>query len=149
MSFEPDDGTPSKGSVGGSVPQVCTFALELFMIVAFFLFMLFKPIVVLLFQLWWMLALRFCLPPSLTALAALHSHFQGGGTMTNLSATDEANLDDLLGGKGLTDKVAASSTFPADGGGDLVAAVDPTTREQPKPSEPEDPLTDPLCRIED
>ena len=36
---------------------ICTFAFELFFIVALFLFLLFLPIVVLLFQLWWMLAL--------------------------------------------------------------------------------------------
>lgn len=63
----PDPGAGGIGAGGG----VCTFALELFFIVAFFLFMLFLPIVVLAFQLWWMLALRFCLPPtgSLKALA--------------------------------------------------------------------------------
>lgn len=145
MSFDPGNGTPSGGSVGGDVPRVCTFALELFMIVAFFLFMLFKPIVVLLFQLWWMLALRFCLPPSLTALAALNSHFQTGGTLTNLSATNEVHMDELLGGTGLTVKVAASSTFPADGGKDLFEAVDPREAAEPAQAEPEEPLTDPLC----
>ncbi|MCU1698791.1 MAG: hypothetical protein JWR34_4854, partial [Mycobacterium sp.] len=51
----------AKIGIGGGV---CTFAIELFFIVAFFLFLLFMPIVVLAFQLWWMLALRFCIPPS-------------------------------------------------------------------------------------
>ena len=53
----------AKIGIGGGV---CTFAFELFFIVAFFLFLLFMPIVVLAFQLWWMLALRFCIPPSVS-----------------------------------------------------------------------------------
>jgi hypothetical protein len=66
--------------VGGG--GICTFAFELFFIVAMFLFLLFLPIVVLAFQLWWMLALRFCLPPSLSFAA-----------LTTFFATH--NLDDL------------------------------------------------------
>ena len=62
--------TPSGGQPGDG-GGVCTFALELFFIVAFFLFLMFLPIVVFAFQLWWMLALRFCIPPtvSFSALA--------------------------------------------------------------------------------
>lgn len=43
---------------------ICSFSIPLITIVASFVFRLFLPIVVLLFQLWWMLALRFCIPPS-------------------------------------------------------------------------------------
>lgn len=66
FSFNPLDGAPKSGAgaVGGG-GQICMFALELFFMVAFFLFLLFLPIVVLAFQLWWMLALRFCIPPSI------------------------------------------------------------------------------------
>ena len=62
MKFNPFDGIPKPGSgttAGGGV--ICTFAFELFFIVALFLFLMFLPIVVFAFQLWWMLALRFCL----------------------------------------------------------------------------------------
>jgi hypothetical protein len=55
----PGSGDGAVGTGGGA----CTFALELFFIVAFFLFLMFLPIVVFAFQLWWMLALRFCIPP--------------------------------------------------------------------------------------
>jgi hypothetical protein len=65
LVFNPFKGIPESGAgaigVGGGV---CTFAFELFFIVAFFLFLLFLPVVVFAFQLWWMLALRFCLPPT-------------------------------------------------------------------------------------
>ena len=68
----------AKIGIGGGV---CTFAFELFFIVAFFLFLLFMPIVVLAFQLWWMLALRFCIPPSVSfdalATAAAEGKLKG------------------------------------------------------------------------
>ena len=61
LTFNPGGGT-RRVAAGGTVDRTCTFALEIFMIVAMFVFSLFLPIVVLLFQLWWLLALRFCLP---------------------------------------------------------------------------------------
>lgn len=57
---------PGQGRVGGA-GGVCFFAIELFFIIAMFLFLMFLPIVVLAFQLWWMLALRFCIPPRVSA----------------------------------------------------------------------------------
>jgi hypothetical protein len=61
IDFKKIPGTGLGKPGGGSV---CTFAIELFFIVAMFLFLLFLPIVVFAFQLWWLLALRFCIPPS-------------------------------------------------------------------------------------
>lgn len=68
----PDGGEGAIGTGGGA----CTFALELFFLVAFFLFLMFLPIVVFAFQLWWMLALRFCLPPgaSLNIVTQFFAH---------------------------------------------------------------------------
>jgi hypothetical protein len=57
--------------------EICSFALPLIMIVAMFVFKLFLGIVMLVFQLWWMLALKFCIPPSLEI---------GGGLDAELSA---------------------------------------------------------------
>ena len=57
---------PEEGS--GSVnekEQICFFSISLFTIVAFFLFNLFLPILLFAFGLWWMLKLKFCLPPSI------------------------------------------------------------------------------------
>ncbi|HYN56451.1 MAG TPA: hypothetical protein VES03_04545 [Motilibacterales bacterium] len=66
LVFNPFGGIPKSGSGAiGAGGGICTFALELFFIIAFFLFLMFLPIVVFAFQLWWMLALRFCIPPSI------------------------------------------------------------------------------------
>lgn len=159
MSFDPGNGQPSGGSAGGTIPQVCTFALELFFIVAMFLFLMFKPIVVLLFQLWWMLALKFCLPPDLQAMAQLKGHFTAGGTLASLpnapvppppaepASAWKGQLDALLGGKGLTARLAAlpAAQFQQADADDLVAAVDPETRAKPEPPESLPPVKDPLC----
>jgi hypothetical protein len=52
------------GQMGGF--QICFFAIPLITIVAFFVLQLFLPIVVLLFSLWFLLVLKFCIPPSLS-----------------------------------------------------------------------------------
>lgn len=162
LSFNPGNGTPSDGGVGGAAAQTCTFALELVMIVAFFVFSLFLPIVVFLFQLWWLLLLKFCLPPSVQAMALLRNHFDvNGGTLATLAGaapgTDAAKardaMDALLGGVGATQKLAgAGSTFrPADAR-DLVSALDPEDPEahaEPPAPAPESRPDDPLCPVED
>lgn len=45
--------------------QICSFSIPLITIVAFFVFRLFLPIVIFVFQLWWMLLLKFCIPPEI------------------------------------------------------------------------------------
>src|SRR5260370_3351215 len=62
---------------------ICSFSIPLITIVASFVFKLFLPIVVLVFQLWWMLALKFCIPPSF-ALSA--------GVAAKLSANADADV---------------------------------------------------------
>ena len=159
MTFDPGGGTPSGGSTGGTLPQVCTFAFELFFIVAFFLFLMFKPIVVLLFQLWWMVALKFCLPPDLQAMAQLKGYFTAGGTLAGLPNAQippppaqptqawKGQMDALLGGTGLTAAMAAlpGSQFKQADADDLVAALDPEARGKPKPPQSLPPVRDPLC----
>jgi hypothetical protein len=84
--FNPFGDIPKSGSGAiGAGGGICTFALELFFIIAFFLFLMFLPIVVFAFQLWWMLALRFCIPPSIgfsiaaDVLADVQLDFEAGG----------------------------------------------------------------------
>jgi hypothetical protein len=90
----PDAGSGSIGAGGGT----CTFALELLFIVAFFLFQLFLPIVIFVFQLWWMLALRFCFPPS-GSLGTLASFFAQGHLLAQLEtdATLNPEFDQQFG----------------------------------------------------
>jgi len=59
-------GVPGAGSVVGS-GDLCFFMIPLFTLVALFLFNLFLPILLLIFQVWWMLALKLCIPPSVGA----------------------------------------------------------------------------------
>jgi hypothetical protein len=59
------------GSVGGL--SICFFAIPLITIIALFLLTLFLPIVVLLFGLWFLLALKFCIPPSFQIDGALEA----------------------------------------------------------------------------
>lgn len=142
------------GKLGGG--SICTFAFELFFMVAFFLFLLFLPIVVLAFQLWWMLALRFCIPPSLS-FSALAQFFAGGGLLTTLvpgaPGFDAAHSADLDAAVGVPNAAAAMLTPGSDfvghdaEVGDLVAGIDPADAQQ-APVQPATTTTppDPLCR---
>ncbi len=52
-------------SVGGQGWQICSFSIPLITIIATFVLSIFLPIVVFIFQLYWMLLLKFCIPPSI------------------------------------------------------------------------------------
>jgi len=69
MNFQIDDGKASGGGIGGF--QICFFSIPLITIIAMFVLQLFLPIVVFLFGLFFLLALKFCIPPSLSASAGL------------------------------------------------------------------------------
>lgn len=102
MKFNPFDGIPKPGQGSmGDGGGVCTFAFELFFIVALFLFLMFLPIVVFVFQLWWMLALRFCFLRLDAQFTALGNFFIGAhaNLLADLEADANAGpaLDDILG----------------------------------------------------
>lgn len=156
MRFDPNGGTPRGGSLVGDVERTCTFAFELFIIVSFFVFLLFLPIVVFLFQLWWMLALRFCLPPLIQASALLEAHFAAGGTLAALppfdpNRADRQKMDEVFGRVGATDALAnakdagGSPIFGPDMMVDLLHAVDPLSAAGAAPEDPEEKPDDPLC----
>jgi hypothetical protein len=83
---------------------ICSFSIPLITIVASFVFRLFLPIVVLVFQLWWMLALWFCIPPSFSlsakVAAGIKADLDANLNLNASFATElKANLDanpDLL-----------------------------------------------------
>lgn len=141
---------PVKQNLGAG-GSICSFAFELFFIVALFLFLMFLPIIVFLFQLWWMLALRFCLPPS-ASFEALAEFVADGNDLADATPAIEADIDNVLQLPGAANLLAAVPLFkkPAAPGTpsafpDLVAAIDPTTSAvKPKPPvvlrKPEDPL---------
>ena len=85
---------PLAGSGSGRIgagAAICTFAFELFFLVAFFLFLMFLPIVVLAFQLWWMLALRFCIPPRI-GFAATADFIATGKVVADLDVAVNAKF---------------------------------------------------------
>lgn len=59
------DGSGAVSSVtkGGGGGAICSFAIPLITLVATFVFRLFLPVVVLLFGLWFLLKIKFCIPP--------------------------------------------------------------------------------------
>jgi hypothetical protein len=69
LNFSVADGKATGGSVGPA--QICFFAIPLITIVAFFVLRLFLPIVVFLFNLYFLLLLKLCIPPSVQIDAGL------------------------------------------------------------------------------
>ncbi|KRB43010.1 hypothetical protein [Terrabacter sp. Root181] len=80
--------------------QTCSFAIPLITIVAYFLLKLFLPIVVFVFQLWFLLALRFCIPSSIkidTGLAGKLDQLGGGLDIdADVVVANQADFDKLL-----------------------------------------------------
>jgi hypothetical protein len=70
LEFSKFGDIPTKGRVGAG-EEICFFSIPLITIIAMFVLNLFLPIVMFLFQLWWMLKLKFCIPPSVEFEAEL------------------------------------------------------------------------------
>ncbi len=116
LVFNPFGDIPKSGSGKiGAGGGICTFALELFFIVAFFLFLMFLPIIVLAFQLWWMLALRFCIPPSIGF--SITADFMADASVDFSAGVDvaiDAELDVRLSATGLSGREAVDQIFGTD-----------------------------------
>lgn len=83
--LSPDTSDPmKKGSMGG--PAICFFSIPLITIVALFLLNLFLPIVVFIFQLWFLLLFRFCIPPQVKFDAALDAELAATPPSVDLDA---------------------------------------------------------------
>ncbi|HEV7589219.1 MAG TPA: hypothetical protein VGO40_13980, partial [Longimicrobium sp.] len=137
VSADPDGKPVSRGIP--AFPQVCFFSIPLITIVATFVLNLFLPIVVFLFQLWFLLGLKFCIPPSLSL---------SGGVA--LEASLSAKIDVALKAVASLDVDAAaavldaSATLAGDAGADLnfallginLAAADAQGHTHPDPGTP-------------
>jgi hypothetical protein len=69
--IQPQGMKPPKDVMSGSgsplgIPQICFFSIPLITIVAMFVLNIFLPIVILIFNLWFLLAFKFCIPPSVS-----------------------------------------------------------------------------------
>ena len=132
--------------------QICSFAIPLMTIVAFFVFQLFLPIVVLVFQLWFLLTLRFCIPPDVDLSGNFGAELDAIGGGVNIDAgavaaieADQATLnqkvDALLGGTTLGGKNLANEVMTARSGhqidtpsfGSLLRGMFATRAAGPKP----------------
>ncbi len=86
-------GVNSDGTVGDTAvaanPSICMFAIPLITIVATFLLRLVLPIVVFMFQLWFLLKLRFCILPTFSIDADLALQLQ---TELDVEVSAEADL---------------------------------------------------------
>ncbi|QUQ63882.1 hypothetical protein [Kutzneria sp. CA-103260] len=167
MSFYSDLSNLKAGK--GTLNQfatTCTFAIELFMIVAMFVFNLFLPIVVLMFQLWWMLALRFCTPLPTGSFDALRTYFADTAHDLNTLATPlptttpeekakEAarqaasdGLDTIMGlGPSIAHELQQAPTLQQNprAVADFAGYADPQPKTPPAPPVPEPYVPDPLC----
>ena len=86
-----DQGTPT--SPGRSTKfEICFFPIPLITIVATFVFQLFLPVIMLIFQLWWMLALKFCIPPEVSVDASITAEIGVSGEI-GISADLKVDLD--------------------------------------------------------
>jgi hypothetical protein len=63
LDFSKFGDIPTKGKTRAG-EEICFFSIPLITIIALFVLNLFLPIVLFIFQLWWMLKLKFCIPPS-------------------------------------------------------------------------------------
>jgi hypothetical protein len=90
---------PNPGQGSGTRFQICSFAIPLITIVAFFVFSLFLPIVVFVFQLWFLLTLRFCIPPDVDLTGGFGQELNaiGGGLNINAGAVAAVQADPAFG----------------------------------------------------
>ncbi len=106
-----DDGDPLAAALIAG--QICSFAIPLITIVATFVLRLFLPVVVLMFGLWALLRLKFCILPSLSVDAALSADLAAGasidvGVDVALDARLEADLVASLGSTKAAAKMMAT-----------------------------------------
>jgi hypothetical protein len=116
------DGKGKPGQAGKA--QICSFAIPLITIVAFFVFRLFLPVVVLLFGLWPLLRLRFCIDPELNLGLELDATFEAAKGGVDLEADVEA-AEELRG----TIKAKLNENMPAAGYGEVQPGDEMTKKE--------------------
>jgi hypothetical protein len=106
MNFDVSDGKGENGRVGGG--QICFFAIPLITIVAFFVFKLFLPVVVLLFGLFFLLSLKLCIPPSFQISAGLDAQLEVLPPSIEVDAEFDVSLELPFTATDLNDSMAAT-----------------------------------------
>jgi hypothetical protein len=109
------DGKPvDRGRTGDF--EICSFSIPLITLVASFVFEIFLPVVVLLFGLWFLLKLKFCIPPEVELAAGVT-----GELSLDMPAADEAALAPAV--KASIDASYGAGTELADGFAGAVAPI--------------------------
>jgi hypothetical protein len=145
--------TDSDQQPGGTTAEFCTFAIELITIVASFVLALFMPVVILVFQLWWLLLLKFCWPPSAQA-EALIGALADNTALDTLTAPQRRVFAQTAGFPRDVDVVAhmkdtrSDLTSTAGTAKPLVGSLAPEDPPLPQLPEPETRPADPLCALE-
>lgn len=111
MNFRVSDGKPAGGSIGGG--QICFLCIPLITIVATFVLRLFLPIVVFLFGLFFLLQLRFCIPPSFQLDAGLKAQLDLIPPNVDVDAEFDVNLNLPFTAAGLNARLAANMVADA------------------------------------
>ncbi|MFZ5446325.1 MAG: hypothetical protein ACOZQL_40430 [Myxococcota bacterium] len=136
-----EGGVVTGGMQGGAA--ICFFAIPLITIVAFFVFSIFLPIVVFLFSLWFLLAFRFCIPPSFSLSGALTAELDAALAAPDLDLSlsvdvrarfaNELNWSLLVGAGLRQDPVTGLVYRPTATGGEVLVRPLPET---PAPKAP-------------
>jgi hypothetical protein len=91
-------GVDSAGRSGGF--EICSIPIPLITIVAMFVFELFLPVVMLLFGLFWMLRLKFCIPPQIDVAAGVTAELSLEASASfEVAAAMQVNVDNAFGWK--------------------------------------------------
>jgi hypothetical protein len=91
--FDEDGTVPTGGDVRNQ-GEICFFALPLITIVAMLVLKIFLPMITLIFGLFWMLKLKFCIPPSVQLEAKLNAELDvvPGGIQASLTVDIDVDL---------------------------------------------------------
>jgi hypothetical protein len=85
------DGAATGGKMSGNA--ICFFSIPLITIVALFVLNIFLPVVVFVFQLWFLLLFRFCIPPQIKFDAALDAKLAATPPSVDLDMDFKISLD--------------------------------------------------------
>jgi hypothetical protein len=98
-----EDGNLKKKLGRSDKVEICFIPIPLITIVVTFVFELFLPVIMFLFQLWWMLALKFCIPPEVELDAGINAELGISGGLgfaidanVQINAALEGKLGNLL-----------------------------------------------------
>ncbi|MFC4065966.1 hypothetical protein [Actinoplanes subglobosus] len=94
FDFAEDGTVPTSGGQRTGPEEICFFGIPLITIVAMFVLKIFLPILTLIFGLFWMLKLKFCIPPSADLEADLNAELDvvPGGIQASLKVDVDIDL---------------------------------------------------------